>query len=178
MANKFLLFVLTFFIFTSCTDRWTPDVVENALGKIPVYATTSDASTISPGSPQEIQLLGKIYYKYPYLYAIEISKGIHVINNEDPTTPQKVKFINVPGIGDMAIKGNYLFVDNISDLVTIDISDISNIREVSRIEDACTDGGSKYPLGYVGYFECPDPDKGIVVGWVDGYIDKPDCYTR
>lgn len=178
MTYKFLFSVLAFFVFLGCNDRWSPDVVESAFGKIPVYATSADVSTISSNSPQEIQSLGKIYYKYPYIYAIEVSKGIHVINNEEPTSPQKVKFINVAGIGDMAIKGNYMFVDNMSDLVTIDISDINDIKEVSRIEDACTEEGSEYPLGYVGYFECPDPEKGMIVDWVDGYIENPDCYAQ
>ena len=178
MTYKLLFSVITLFIFTGCIDDWSPSVVENVQGMKPIYVTPDDATKIVSGSPQEIQYLGKIYYKSPYIYAIEKNRGIHIINNTDPKAPQKVSFIKVAGIGDMAIKGNYMYVDNMSDLVTLNIGDIDNIKEVSRIEDAYTDGQDHAPLGYVGYFECPDPEKGLVVGWIEGLIAKPDCYTR
>lgn len=78
---------------------------------------------------------GKIYLKGNYVYVVEAFKGIHVINNTDATNPVNEKFITLPGIVDLSIKDHVLYADNAVDLVAVDVSDLSNVKVVSRIKD-------------------------------------------
>ena len=46
---------------------------------------------------------GKIYIKDDYIFVNELYKGVHVINNRDPSHPKLISFINIPGNVDIAI---------------------------------------------------------------------------
>ena len=65
------------------------------------------------------------------------------------------------------------------DLIVIDISDVQNPVVVKRIEDVYTPPNQYYPedVAWHTYFECVDPDKGYVVGWVRDLLVNPECYT-
>lgn len=76
---------------------------------------------------------GKIYLKDKYIYIVEKFEGIHVIDNSDRMNPKKTGFIQVPGCIDLAIKANYMYVDNAVDLVTIYIGNFSEIKETGRV---------------------------------------------
>jgi len=63
--------------------------------------------------------------------------------------------------------------------VVIDASNINAIREVSRTADVFPDLALQYPpkadpFSTI-YFECPDPKKGIVIGWQKKNIDNAKC---
>jgi hypothetical protein len=47
-----------------------------------------------------------------------------------------IAFINLEGVHDISVKGNYLFADNFVDLLVFDISDIQNITLVRTIENS------------------------------------------
>lgn len=102
---------------------------------------TKDAykSSVKSEEPRQIIQSGKIYAYRDYIFINEPFRGIHVIDNTDPTAPQKIRFINIPGNVDLSIKDDYLFVDSLSDLVVLDISDILNIRPVARLENVLHD---------------------------------------
>lgn len=85
--------------------------------------------------PQPIGTVGKIYQKGDFLFISERFDGIHVINNENPSNPEKIGFIRIPGSLDMAIKGSTLYADNATDLIAIDVSDPNNIEVKKRISD-------------------------------------------
>ncbi|NJN77621.1 MAG: hypothetical protein HC803_04250 [Saprospiraceae bacterium] len=112
------------------------------------------------------QKLRQILLQRPDDFVSERGEGIHVINNIDPTNPQSVKFIKIPGAMDIAIKGNILYADNYRDLVALDISDLENIRLTKRIPNLYPKQETLYPRDYNGYFECVDTEKGIVIGWL------------
>lgn len=88
--------------------------------------------------PQQIESTGKIYFKDDYLYVSDPGKGIHVIDNRNPSSPVFKKFLKIPGNFDLAIRGNTLYADSYVDLVAFDVSDLSNIREVGRLEGIFT----------------------------------------
>ena len=110
----------------------TVEPVGTVEGVRPVYFSADDWDQITATDPQPIENLGKIYYKDSFIYVNERNKGIHVIDNTNPAHPMPVRFINVAGSEDIAIKGNILYADNITDLVAIDISDFNNIRVTKR----------------------------------------------
>lgn len=102
----------------------------------PVYASLDSLrSSIRSESPHEIVSPGKIYLYGNYIFLNELNKGIHVIDNANPSSPQKIAFINIPGNVDLAVKGNVMYVDSYIDLVALDISDPHNIRQTKRLNN-------------------------------------------
>jgi LVIVD repeat len=93
----------------------------------PVYKT--DAELKTPPQYQAARPLkntGKIYFYDKYILVNELKQGIHVIDNTNPAAPINVGFISIGGNVDIAVQGNYLYADNYMDLITLDISTITN----------------------------------------------------
>lgn len=88
---------------------------------------------IEPGKPLDNP--GKIYLYGDYLLINEPQKGIHIIDNTNPSSPQPVHFINIPGNVDLAINTNILYADSYVDLLAFDIGNLANIQMVQRVED-------------------------------------------
>ncbi|TAF32133.1 MAG: hypothetical protein EAZ57_09970 [Cytophagales bacterium] len=82
---------------------------------------------------QQFVNAGKIWQDESHIYVNIVDKGILVIENYDPRNPKKVGFIDVPGNIDLAISGTTLYANSFNDLVTIDITDLKNVQEKSRI---------------------------------------------
>lgn len=98
----------------------------------PVYKTRQEVrSEIKSKAARAIVQPGKISLFGTTIFLNEIDKGIHVIDNSNPSQPKNIGFIEVPGNVDLAIKGNRLYADLFADLVTIDITDPKNIQVVS-----------------------------------------------
>ncbi len=95
---------------------------------VPFYKTKAEVrANIKSNAPKEIERPGKIYIRGNYIFLNEIDKGIHIIDNTDPRSPRRIAFIDIPGNLDMAVKGNMLYADLYTDLVTIDITDPHSI---------------------------------------------------
>lgn len=79
----------------------------------------------------------KLLYKGSYLFILERTKGIHIIDNVNKQNPANRGFIAVPGCMDIAVKDNTLYTDNAVDMVAIDISNIGNstVTVSKRIKD-------------------------------------------
>jgi len=101
---------------------------------------------------------------------------VHIFDNSDPENPEKVAFLKIIGNSDIAIKGNVLYANNVTDLVAINISNLDSIFIVNRLEKAFKSAGAEFPEGYIGYFECVNPDLGEVIGWEETTIIKPQCW--
>ena len=144
----------------SCRDKFTEIFTANS----PIYMSYTDlrkAVKLSPAS--DLVKPGKIYFKDNYIFIVEAMKGIHVFDNTDPSNPVNKAFIEVPGNVDVAIKGNILYADSYVDMVAIDVSDITAIHEVGRVEKVLPytipPYDEKYPLARV------DETKGVVKEW-------------
>lgn len=174
MRYLLLSCILTSILFSACIEP-IEEIPDEAIGLAPLYAV-ENWEDISITGPQAIQQLGKLYYKTPYIYATDRGRGIHVIDNSDPENPVKIAFLQIPGNSDLAIQGNTLFANNVRDLVAIDISTLDSVRVVDRQRDAFQIIGVNFPEGYVGFFECVDPELGEVVGWYETTLIKPQCW--
>jgi hypothetical protein len=94
----------------------------------PQYKTTAEVkANIKSNTPKEVQNPGKIFILGKYIFLNEMDKGIHIIDNSNPSSPKNVAFIDIPGNLDMAVKGNTLYADLYTDLVTIDVTDPLNV---------------------------------------------------
>jgi len=141
---------------------------------VPVYMSLSDKNSIAAFSPRTTEKSGKIYAFGKYIFQNDLNKGIHIIDNSDRAHPQKIAFINIPYNTEFAVKGNYIYANNLNDLVVINISDLHYPVVVKRMENAFPYISQQYPP-HGGYFVCPDPAKGIVVDWVLQTVNSPAC---
>jgi len=117
--------------------------------------------------PKPIVNVGKIYAYSDYIFISEKDEGVHIVDNSDPTNPQVIAFINIPGNEDISIKNNYLYADSSIDLVVFDITDINNISQAGLLEDVFDTYqilNISNPFGYVD-FNNYNPENHVIVGW-------------
>ena len=89
----------------------------------PIYQTKEVVrANIKSNGSKTIESPGKIFIYGNYVFLNEVDRGVHIIDNTNPSSPQNVAFIDLPGNMDLAVKGNMLYADLFSDLVAIDIS--------------------------------------------------------
>lgn len=159
---KYILSFLVFFsvVFAACTDK----VFETFTANAPIYMSYSDLrSAVKITSARDLNNPGKIYFKDNYIFINEKMAGVHIYDVSDPKNPQNKGFIEIPGNVDIAIKDNILYADSYVDLVVIDVSSFSAIKEVGRIEKVfpytLPTYDTKHPLAKI------DETKGVVTGW-------------
>jgi hypothetical protein len=116
--------------------------------------------------PQPMHNTGKIYLRDPYILINERYEGVHIINNQNPASPQPVAFLRIPGNVDVAMKGNMLYVDSGPDLLTFDLSNMQAVRLLNRLKDAVPE----LPMPEIGetpveYQSQNRPADAVVVGW-------------
>lgn len=104
---------------------------------MPVYKTSEEVrANIKSNQPKEIEKPGKLFIKGNYIFLNEVDKGIHLLDNSDPSNPKNVAFIDIPGNMDLAVKGNILYADLYTDLVTLDITEPLKVTVKSIIDNA------------------------------------------
>ena len=148
---------------------------------VPVYTTnTATIQTITYGSVRPTINSGKIYTEGNRIYQVELDSGIHIINYANPSSPQKLGFIRSFLCKEVSVKNGLIYTNNFSDLVVIDASNLSAVREVARTPGVFPDLALQYPPKpnsfTTVYFECPDPKKGIVIYWEKKTIDNANCW--
>ena len=157
-TNTPIILLLAFITF-SCQDKIKDTYIVNE----PVYLSYNDLrEAVNIKSAQDIIQPGKLYFKDHNIFVNEYMTGIHVVDNSDPSDPKILKFIEVPGNVDLAVKQNILYADSYVDLVALDISDLENIREVARVENAFPYMIPDYETGMI---EQIDESKGVITGW-------------
>jgi hypothetical protein len=140
-----------------------------------IYASAEDVAKVAVSAAKPLKTPGKIYTFDRYLFINESGEGIHIIDNADPKNPENLSFISIMGNYDIAVKGNWLYADNMSTLLVIDITDPNSPKVVKSIPNAIPT--RNYPPMQGIYFECPDSQKGVVVDWEKISMDKqPKCY--
>ena len=111
----------------------------------PVYKTLTEVrKDMKSTTPQELKQTGKLYIYGKYIFLNEIDKGIHVIDNTNPSAPRNISFIPIPGNVDLAVKGNYLYADSYSDMVVFDISSPTQVKAHQFISNVFPYRGSFY----------------------------------
>lgn len=121
---------------------------------------------VSLKEPRPIENSGKIYLKDNYIFISERMKGIHIIDNTDPSNPENIGFIHIDGCVDMAMKGNILYADNAVDLIAIKLNEsITEIEISSRIKNVFPefDTPDGFPLAPEIYYNLNNDM--IIVGW-------------
>jgi len=153
-----MVFLLVFA--SACTDQ----VFETFTANAPVYMSYTDLrSAVKMTTAREMNNPGKIYFKDNFIFINEKMKGVHVYDVSNPNSPQNKGFIEIPGNVDIAIKDNILYADSYIDLVSIDVTSFSAIKEVGRVEKifpyTLPTYDTKYPVAKL------DEKKGVVTEW-------------
>lgn len=152
------LMLLSLFFLVSCKkDKCMQTITYKTYE--PVYMSYDALRNAVKSEPaQPLKKPGKIYLKGNYIFVNEVDKGIHIINNSNPSAPQNIGFINIPGNVDIAATGNVLYADSYIDLLALDITNPQSITVLKRIENALPQ--RTFTGGYHA-----DPEKGVVVDW-------------
>ncbi len=125
----------------------------------PLYKTSAEVrANIKSNPAMEIKDPGKIVILGNYIFLNEVDKGIHVIDNSNPSSPKNIAFIDIPGNVDIAVKGNTLYADFYTDLVTLDISNPLNVIKTKIVDGV-------FPNRYYGSTFSGDSNK-IIYDWV------------
>lgn len=123
-------------------------------------------NSVKVTAPQPIEEAGKIYAYKDYIFVNDVNKGVHIIDNSNPESPQAISYIDVPGNEDVSVKDDYLYADSATDLVVFDISDINNISLVERLEDVFEIYNYNIPVNAeIVDFDKFNYESDIIVGW-------------
>ena len=161
-----------------CIESTAPNFPQgDVVGYQPVYLTDSD-NEISLVGARAVEDPGQIYLLGDLLLMNDVGKGIHVIDNSDPTAPVNSGFLKVLGSENMVLKDGIVYVNQFNSLLAIDMTDADNIQVISRDEGALkTNDSDSFTPPLTGYFfECVDSSKGTVIGWRLTTITNPKCY--
>lgn len=165
--NRLALYII--FICSVLLTSYDPVVEPAPIQYKPVLLERSVLeNSIRYQSAKEITNPGKIYLYNNYLLINEKYKGLHVLDNINPASPENIGFIQIPGCIDMAVKDNILYADNAVDLVAVDVTDVKNPVVVKRIVNAFPEikppGETWIPYQYT-----PEnrPDETIIIEWIE-----------
>ncbi|MFN3755775.1 MAG: LVIVD repeat-containing protein [Flavobacterium sp.] len=129
--NSFVV-LLTLLVSCSQEDRMT----EFANVAVPIFKSkTALRESVGVTSPQSTYSDGKVYVAENMLFYIAQEQGIHIFDNSNPAQPQNVAFIQMEGVHDIAVKGNYLYADNFMDLLVFNLSNLQQISLVQTLQD-------------------------------------------
>lgn len=102
-------------------------------GYVPVLMDRDEMErTVKLEPPRPMIEPGKIYYKSPYLMIVEKYKGVHLIDNSNPENPEKIGFVHIDGVRDIAMKNDVLYADNAVDLIAIKFNESLTSVSVSH----------------------------------------------
>ncbi len=143
------------------TDDFPVSVVESQFE--PVFMDRSEfEGSVVLSSPKPVVDAGKIYVIDTFLFINEKNKGFHVFNNEDPSNPSPIYYIESPGATDIAIRENVLFINQATDLIAVEVDLATGSLNVSkRIKNTFPE-----MLSPDGFYPQTIPANNVVVNWI------------
>jgi hypothetical protein len=177
IKRSIVLYMVPVFLLLVLSGCWVDEhrYNEPVEGYRPVYGVLQ-AQDIVLADARTVNNPGKIYVYGRFLLVNEINEGIHVFDNTDPESPKAVGFVQLLGNTDMAIRNDILYADHMGNLVALEVHDFEKLTNVGMLPLQDWSLGIPPPAG--SYFECVNPEKGIVVGWKKATLKKLDCYAN
>jgi len=160
-----LIFVSVAIGLTSC-EKTDDSKYADYLVARPLKMTIEEfKNSVDVISPVPIDESGKIYAYQDYIFVNDKYRGVHVIDNTNPSSPKKVSFIKIAGNVDISVKDNYLYADSLTDLIVMDISDVNNIEIVNRLENVLYDNVVWPAEADIFEYDGINYENEILVGW-------------
>ena len=102
----------------------------------PLFTTRAELENSFAIQPEQpLNRSGKVLAYQELLFVVDPYRGVHVYDNTNVDNPQKLQFIRVLGIQDIALKENILYADNAVDIIGIDVQDIARPVLRSRLRN-------------------------------------------
>jgi hypothetical protein len=177
IKRRIVLYMVQTFLFLVLSGCWVNEYNSYDVpieGYRPVYGTTQSQEITLTGA-RSVNNPGKIYVYGRFLLVNEMNKGIHVFDNTTPENPKAVGFVQLLGNTDMAIRNDILYADHMGNLVALQVHDFEKLTSIGTLPLQDWNLGIPPPGGF--YFECVDPEKGIVTGWKRATLKKRECYA-
>ncbi len=162
--KKNILTLLLVIGLVSCDKKEEGEYADYLVATPITMSVTDFKNSVDIVAPRPINESGKIYAYEDYIFVNDKYKGVHVIDNSDPSSPQKISFIKIAGNVDISVKGNFLFADSLTDLIVLDISEINAVRIVNRMEDVLG-GNVVWPIADIYEYDGINYQNEILIGW-------------
>ena len=109
---------------TQCVDCYCGD--EGDCDTLVYLSSSEIRADISPeyGNTATLQLTGKLYVLDGWLAVVDRWRGIHIFDVSDPQNPTRQVYLPVPGVTDISIKDDVMYVNAFTDLVAIDLASL------------------------------------------------------
>lgn len=179
-----LLFSFILLLLVACTkNSFVDPETEESTGRkatqvayyIPQYAAPNQGVLKAEQlEPKPLEETGKIVYYENYILINKPQEGIHIVDNSDPSNPINEAYLSLKGNIDISIIDGFLYADQFSALVVLDVRDIENIQFIESYSVPQIFNYDRYwafdhneraeDYEYV-RFENIDDTQGIVVGW-------------
>jgi hypothetical protein len=183
---KVFYYLLGIVFFSSCWGKKPGvfidpifDYSKKVMGWKPVYGADSTYKKLRYfNTARAMTQAGKIYIFGNAIFQNDLGKGIHIIDNSTPANAHRVAFIELGGNTDIAIKGNFLYANNYTDMVVIDITNINAPVEVKRFKNTFITNDALRPYVWqapkdTGYYECPRYyNDSIIINWVKDSVQQ------
>ncbi len=164
--QTFAVALLSVVLLSSCTkDKCVQEHSYSVFE--PVYMEYAELrSSVASTDVQPLTNPGKIFIIGDYLFINEVDKGIHIVDNTNPSSPNFVSFINIPGNIDIAVREHVLYADSYIDLLAIDVSDPTNVSVTKRIQSVFPQRGESFMMANI------DNSLGAVTGWNEEIVTE------
>ena len=133
----------------------------------PILMKRSDMeAAVKMGESRPIESPGKMWLYNNRVFLIEQYKGIHIIDNSDPSNASTIAFLQIDGCTDLTMKDNIIYANNAIDMIGIKgNSDFSSIAVVVRNRSMLPRVSSPNPWDD-SYYYSKVPENSIIVNWV------------
>ena len=171
MKKLLLAIYIGLCLMSGCSDKVTETVT--FMINEPIFMSAEDFRNSVNVTTKDVPIknYGKICFYQGYIFIAESGKGIHIINNSNPSNPQKIGFIELIGNADIAIRNGILYADALVDLVWFNINNPATPVYEGRLENVFAASqplppiDNEYGYDYVQCFGNDGRNKGIIVGW-------------
>lgn len=187
--SNLLFMILGMICFYSCTDR-DDYAYQNfpVQGFVPVYYDSSSLiDDISASPARSIIEEGNIVSKDSFVFITERLSGVHVYKRIDTINDlQQFRFINIPFVQLIEIRGNTLYAQIGKGLIEIDITDIEHPKYTGFITQRMEDVPN-LPIQSLSpsfnepkraFFECLEENGKWIIGWEIQDLTEPRCFIE
>ncbi len=111
----------------ACMEEEEPCQEDNKQCSTAIYLSKATLrADIQPeyGNTAVLQLPGKLYQIDGHLAVVDRYRGLHIFNLSDTQNPIREVYLPIHGITDLTVKGDYLYVNSFTDMVSINLEDL------------------------------------------------------
>jgi hypothetical protein len=104
---------------------------------VPKYKPIEDIrNSFEVAGPKSMADPGKIYVYQDYLFVVDEYSGFHVLNNENPSNPEKLSFVQLEACTDLSVKNGIIYANQGPDIVVLNLNGGTDITYQSRMRNA------------------------------------------